>query len=58
MVVSGDLSCVKRPDISTPPLSHCNTNKWEEEGKQLGKNLKKNEVNFKVKTFFNSIFKD
>ena len=50
MVVSGDLSCVKRPDISTPPLSHCNTNKWEEEGKQLGKNLKKNEVNFSSKS--------
>ncbi len=49
MVVSGDLTCVKRPDISTPPLSYCNISKGEE-GKQLGKNLKKNEVNFSSKS--------
>lgn len=50
MVVSGDLNSAKRPDISMPPLSHCNIRKGADEGKQLAESLKKNEVNFSSKS--------
>jgi class 3 adenylate cyclase/ActR/RegA family two-component response regulator len=50
MVVSGDLNNAKRSDTSTTPLSHCNIRQGADEGKQLGKNLKKNEVNFSSKS--------